>query len=83
MTLETRNILIGILIVIMGVGLLVYSSRGGIEASAKGYELRATYQGIDGVAVGTAVLLAGIKIGKVTKLDYVADGHRAEISMRI
>ena len=83
MTLETRNILVGIFIVILGVGLLVYSSRGGVESSAEGYELRAIYQGIDGVALGTDVLLAGIKIGKVTKLEYVADGHRAEISMRI
>ena len=33
--------------------------------------MRAIYQGIDGVALGTDVLLAGIKIGKVTKLDYV------------
>ena len=83
MTLETRNILVGIFIVILGVGLLVYSSRGGVESSVEGYELRAIYQGIDGVALGTDVLLAGIKIGKVTKLEYVADGHRAEISMRI
>ena len=83
MTLETRNILFGILVFVLGVLLLVYSSRGGVEANAEGYELRAIYQGIDGVAVGTDVLLAGIKIGKVTKLDYVADGHRAEISMRI
>ena len=83
MTLETRNILVGIFIVILSVGLLVYSSRGGVESSAEGYELRAIYQGIDGVALGTDVLLAGIKIGRVTKLEYVADGHRAEISMRI
>tara|TARA_B100000459_G_C8579133_1_gene202392 strand:+ start:216 stop:740 length:525 start_codon:yes stop_codon:yes gene_type:complete len=82
-TLETRNILVGILVVVLGVSLLVYSSRGGVEASVEGYELRAIYQGIDGVAAGTDVLLAGIKIGKVTNLDYVADGHRAEISMRI
>ena len=83
MTLETRNIFVGILVVALGVSSLVYSSRGGVEASADGYELRAIYQGIDGVTLGTDVLLAGIKIGKVTKLDYVAAGHRAEISMRI
>ena len=83
MTLETRNIFVGIFIVVLGVSLLIYSSRGGVEASAEGYELRAIYQGIDGVSVGTDVLLAGIKVGKVTSLDYIKDGHRAEISMRI
>ena len=83
MTVETRNICVGIVVVVLGLACLVYSSRGGLEESAEGYELRAIYQGIDGVSVGTNVLLAGIKVGKVTALDYVSDGHRAEIIMRI
>ena len=82
-TLETRNICIGIFVVILGVAFLTYSSRGGVEARAEGYELHAVYQGIDGVSVGTDVLLAGIKVGKVTALDYITEGHRVEITMRI
>ena len=66
---------------VAGVLFLVFSSRGGVEASAEGYELRAVYQNIDGVSVGTNVLLAGIKVGKVTELKHVPDGHRAEIAM--
>lgn len=83
MTLETRNILVGLLVVVAGALVLVFSSRGGVEASTEGYELHAIYQNIDGVSVGTDVLLAGIKIGKVTNLKHIADGHRAEMSMRI
>jgi phospholipid/cholesterol/gamma-HCH transport system substrate-binding protein len=82
-TLEIRNILVGSFAVVAGVLFLVFSSRGGVEASAEGYELRAVYQNIDGVSVGTNVLLAGIKVGKVTELKHVPDGHRAEIAMRI
>ena len=83
MTLEIRNILIGSFVVVVGALFMVFSSRGGVEASADGYELRAVYQNIDGVSVGTDVLLVGIKIGKVTQLKHVPDGHRAEITMRI
>ena len=83
MTLEIRNILVGSFVVVVGALFLVFSSRGGVEASADGYELRAVYQNIDGVSVGTDVLLAGINIGKVTELKHVPDGHQAEIAMRI
>ena len=82
-TLENRNIWVGVLVVVLGVALLVYSSRGGVETSTDGYELHAVYQGIDGVSVGNNVLLAGIKVGKVTALDYIPEGNRAEITMRV
>ena len=83
MTLEIRNILVGSFVVVVGALFLVFSSRGGVEASADGYELRAIYQSIDGVSVGTDVLLVGIKVGKVTGMKLVPDGHQAEIAMRI
>ena len=38
---------------------------------------------MDGVSVGANVLLAGIKVGSVTELKYIPDGHRALISMQI
>lgn len=83
MTIETRNILVGTLVVVIGALFLVLSSRGGVEANKPGYELKAVYQSVDGVSVGTDVLLAGIKVGEVSGLDYMADGHRASLTMRI
>ena len=50
---------------------------------AGGYQLNAIYQSVDGVSVGTDVLLTGIKVGEVTNLAYVPDGHRASLTMRI
>ena len=83
MSPENRNILVGSFIVIMGAVLLVISSRGGVGSTTDGYQLHAIYQNVDGVTVGTNVMLAGINVGKVTKLNYVAQGHRASITMRI
>ena len=83
MTLETRNILVGSFVVIVGALFLIYSSRGGVADVAGGYQLNAIYQSVDGVSIGTDVLLTGIKVGEVTNLAYVPDGHRASLTMRI
>jgi phospholipid/cholesterol/gamma-HCH transport system substrate-binding protein len=82
-TLETRNILVGAFVVVVGAVFLTFFSRGGAEATQDGYDLHAIYQSVDGVSVGTDVLLAGIKVGSVSALGYVPDGHRASVTMRI
>ena len=82
MTLEIRNTLVGSFVVIVGALLLIFSSRGSVS-DAGGYQLKAIYQSVDGVSVGTNVMLTGIKVGEVTKLGYVPDGHRALLTMRI
>ena len=82
MTLEIRNTLVGSFVVIVGALLLIFSSRGSVS-DAGGYQLKAIYQSVDGVSVGTKVMLTGIKVGEVTKLGYVPDGHRVSMTMRI
>ena len=83
MTLEIRNTLVGSCVVIVAALLLIYSSRSGVSDIDGGYQLKAIYQSVDGVSVGTDVMLTGIKVGEVTKLAYVPDGHRASLTMRI
>ena len=83
MTLEIRNTLVGSFVVIVGALLLIYSSRSGVSDMNGGYQLKAIYQSVDGVSVGTKVMLTGIKVGEVTKVSYVPDGHRASLTMRI
>ena len=82
MTLEIRNTLVGSFVVIVGALLLIFSSRGSVS-DVGGYKLKAIYQSVDGVSVGTNVMLTGIKVGEVTKLGYVPDGHRVSMTMRI
>jgi len=82
LTLEIRNTLVGSFVVIVGALLLIFSSRGSVS-DVGGYKLKAIYQSVDGVSVGTNVMLTGIKVGEVTKLGYVPDGHRVSMTMRI
>tara|TARA_B100000676_G_C18074569_1_gene846723 strand:- start:1713 stop:2234 length:522 start_codon:yes stop_codon:yes gene_type:complete len=83
LTLEIRNTLVGSFVVIVGALLLFYSSRGSVSNMVGGYYLKAIYQSVDGVSVGTNVMLTGIKVGEVTKLDYIPNGHRVSLTMRI
>ena len=83
MTQELRNILLGAFVVALGAVFLVDLSRGGVETAEDGLTLTAVYQNVDGVTIGTKVLLAGIQVGKVTDIDYVPNGHRASLTMRV
>lgn len=83
MTQETRNILIGALVVMLGAGFLVGLSRDGAQPVAEGISLQAVYQSVDGVSIGTDVMLGGISIGKVVGVNYVPSGHRAALELRV
>ena len=83
MNREVVNILVGAAVVVVGIFVILVSSSGGPKKLVDGYEVFATYGGIDGVGVGTEVLLAGVKVGSVTGKVYEHDGHQATISMAI
>ena len=83
MNREVVNILVGAAVVVGGIFVILVSSSGGPKKLVDGYEVFATYTAIDGVSVGTEVLLAGVKVGSVTGKVYEHDGHLATISMAI
>lgn len=83
MNRQVVNILVGAAVVVGGIFVILISSSGGPKKLVDGYEIFATYGAIDGVGVGTEVLLAGVKVGSVTGRVYEHDGHRATISMAI
>jgi phospholipid/cholesterol/gamma-HCH transport system substrate-binding protein len=76
-TLET---LIGALVIGIAVGFLWFAYTSTSEGSLTGYEVSATFNRVDGLAVGTDVRLSGIKIGTVSSLSldpktYLATAH--------
>ena len=71
-----------LLFVIVGALSILFVARWRCKRGG-GYQPNAIYQSVDGVSVGTDVLLTGIKVGEVTKLAYLPDGHRASLTMRI
>lgn len=73
------EILTGALVVAAAVGFAAYVGQGaGIGAGGDTYPLRASFRSLEGVALGSDVKLAGVKVGTITGLKlnpttYMAD----------
>lgn len=63
------EVLAGGAVLAAAAGFLIYAGQGAIGPSSGSYELRASFQSVEGITVGTDVRLAGVKIGTVTGLD--------------
>jgi phospholipid/cholesterol/gamma-HCH transport system substrate-binding protein len=63
---ETVETLIGAAVVAVAVLFVIFAYRSVGETGLAGYELTAKMNRVDGIAVGTDVKLAGIKVGTVT-----------------
>lgn len=63
------EVLAGGAVLAAAAGFLIYAGQGSIGPSSGSYELRASFQSVEGITVGTDVRLAGVKIGTVTGLD--------------
>jgi phospholipid/cholesterol/gamma-HCH transport system substrate-binding protein len=72
----------GALFVALGVA-LVAASAGGRGAAAGGYELGARFTQVDGLVVGSAVQLAGVKVGAVARIGIDPSALRPLVTLRI
>lgn len=79
MTQNKTEILVGTAVLAIAVGFLIYAaSVTGLTASTAGYPLSASFRSVDGIAVGTDVRMAGVKIGAVTDLTLNPETFRAD-----
>jgi len=76
---DTVETLIGAAVIAIAVIFVVFAYRSTGTADVGGYELQAHMTRVDGVAVGTDVRLAGVKVGSVRALtlepNYLVDVH--------
>jgi phospholipid/cholesterol/gamma-HCH transport system substrate-binding protein len=65
-----RDMVVGAMVLLVGLALfgLAYSVGGKGPATSEGYLLQARFSKADGVAVGTAVRLSGVRVGRVVDL---------------
>ncbi|MBT5107238.1 MAG: MCE family protein [Rhodospirillaceae bacterium] len=81
---ETQNIWIGAAVfVIVPVFLAVFFTGDVRTKQVQGFELTAHYNRVDGVSVGAKVLLAGIPVGQVRRLEFDAEGQQAILTFLI
>jgi phospholipid/cholesterol/gamma-HCH transport system substrate-binding protein len=62
---------------------LVFAFTGGGLFNGSGYPVTAKFRQIDGIGVGSAVRLAGIQIGEVSKIGFDAKLNQAVVTMRV
>ena len=76
--------LIGGAVIVAAAGFLIYSAQAtGVRGSDGTYDLVASFRSVDGVAVGTDVRLAGVKIGTVTGVALNPETFRADATVSI
>ncbi len=60
------EVLTGALVLVVGIGFLAYAIAHSGRSAGSGYTLFASFDHIDGLAVGGDVRIAGVKVGSVT-----------------
>jgi phospholipid/cholesterol/gamma-HCH transport system substrate-binding protein len=77
------EILSGAVVLIAAAGFLAYAVAHSGRSAAGGYMLEARFDRIDGLAVGTDVRMAGVKIGAVTSTRIDPQTYLAEVSFTV
>ncbi|MGV6804195.1 MAG: outer membrane lipid asymmetry maintenance protein MlaD [Ruegeria sp.] len=83
-TQNRTEILVGGVVLACAVAFGVYASQStGWSQSSGGYHLGASFRSLEGVAVGTDVRLAGVKIGTVTDVRLNPETYRADTTISV
>lgn len=77
------EVIVGVLVLVVA-GLFFYVSYSRTTIPTSGvYNLRAFFDKVDGLAVGSDVRISGIKVGSVTELSVDADNFMAVVDFSI
>jgi phospholipid/cholesterol/gamma-HCH transport system substrate-binding protein len=79
----TSETLIGMLVVAVIAAVLFFAYTADGRGSASGYDVKASFTSVDGVAPGTDVRLNGIKIGTVSSMDLDPKTYQAVLHFTI
>ncbi|SRR5579862_209730 len=80
---NTFETLIGAIVVFVAAGFLYYAYANANSSGLSGYELKAKFQRVDGLNVGTDVRLSGIKIGSISALTLDPRTYQATVHLSI
>lgn len=82
---STTEVLVGGAVLAVAVGFLLYAGQatGFSPAKSSDYPLVASFRSGEGVAIGTDVRLAGVKIGTVRDMSLNAQTYRADTVLSV
>ena len=75
--------LIGAVVLVAAAAFLTFASSRADVGTVSGYELVAKFDRIDGLAVGSDVLVSGIKVGSITGMKLDTETFLAEVRISL
>ncbi|MCC8468150.1 MAG: outer membrane lipid asymmetry maintenance protein MlaD [Rickettsia endosymbiont of Eriopis connexa] len=76
--------IIGFVVLIIALLFLIFAYKiGSSITSSKGYQVTANFQSAEGIAVGSDVMISGIKIGSVKKITLDPNSFDANVYLNI
>lgn len=81
-----RNVIetvMGAVVLLVAIAFVVFAFRSSGLSSTGGYEIRAQFDDASGLAIGTDVRLAGVKVGTVSGQNLDSDSFRANVTLQI
>ena len=73
----------GAVVLVVAVGFLGYAVANTGRTNITGYTLRAKFDRIDGLAIGSDVRLAGVKVGSVTQAGIDPKTYQATVTFSV
>ncbi len=84
MSENVTEVLVGGVVLAAAAGFFAYAAQvGGYQTGGDSYRLSASFRSADGIAVGTDVRLAGVRVGSVTDLTLNAETYRADVGFSV
>lgn len=81
---QTAETIVGAVVALVAIGFLTFAiARAGGGESAGGYSLKAKFNRIDGISVGSDVRMSGVKVGVVNAVGIEQQNYMAEVSMSL
>lgn len=81
-----RNVIetvLGAIVLAVAVLFLGFSYSSANIGSSDGYEIRARFSGIGGLSVGDKVVISGVKVGNVSRIELDHDSFQADVFLNI
>ncbi len=81
-----RNVIETVLgAVVLGIAFLflAFSYSSASMGSQNGYDVKANFSGVGGLSVGDKVVISGVKVGQVSKIELNKEKFLAEVTMDI
>jgi phospholipid/cholesterol/gamma-HCH transport system substrate-binding protein len=77
------EVLTGAAVLLVAVGFLVFAVAHSGRSPARGYELHAQFDHVDGLSVGADVRIAGVKVGSVLRMGIDPQTYLANVTFSV